>query len=334
MGMPQHNMSAGRGALPKIQHYVPQFLLREFAFGKKHKLHAYDKRSGRSFVTNVDRAAAESGFYNFQVPGVGLVSAEPAMGVVESKVAPIVKRIIRDASIGGLTDEERARVSLFVAVQLTRTRNYRNMLGQGQTPFAGWLRSLGYHPALIDGWEEPNEEMLARQQAMTTLSAHELAPFVDDKAWVLLHNPTSQPYYTSDNPVALQNTKFQGAGTLGLGVAGIEIYLPLTPRLTLSMVCTSHEETMRDIAGKSQALRMVGAFPDELKENSRQVHEMLEAIETGRPLTQKAENVLNQNALQVKSATRYVYSHTDEFTLAEQMLLTDPGLGVRVAPSW
>jgi hypothetical protein len=84
---------------------------------------------------------------------------------------------------------------------------------------------------------------------------------------------------------------------------------------------------MRDIAGKSQLLRMVGALPDELKENSRQVDGTLEAIKTGNPLSQKAENVLNQNALQVKSATRYVYSHTDDFRLVQQMLRMDPGLG-------
>jgi hypothetical protein len=52
--------------MAKIQHYVPQFLLRNFGNGKKDQVWVYDKIDGRSFPTNAKNVASESRFYDFQ----------------------------------------------------------------------------------------------------------------------------------------------------------------------------------------------------------------------------------------------------------------------------
>jgi hypothetical protein len=319
-------VNPGRPNRPKIHHYVPQLLLREFSFGKKHKLYAYDKRDDRVFITNVDRAAAESGFNDFLVEGVGPVSAEPAFGDLETRASPVLKRIVRDESIASLTREERALISSFVVVQLFRTRNYREMLRQAQTAFAEWLRTRDVDPADVEGFVVPTEGMLARLQAQTALSSHEVAPYVDQKTWVLCKNTTSQPYFTSDNPVAFQNTQDLAQRTHGLAVEGIEIYLPLSRRLMLSMVCRSYEEMVRDIEQKTLLLQMIGGLPAALRENARSAGEIAEAMKTGRALQQTPENVTNQNSLQVRSANRYVYSGTDQFELVRDMLRENPAL--------
>ena len=50
-------------AIAKVQHYVPQFLLRNFGNGKKDQLWGfYDKTSDRSFPTNAKNVASESRF--------------------------------------------------------------------------------------------------------------------------------------------------------------------------------------------------------------------------------------------------------------------------------
>ena len=324
--MPQPNPPGGRASLPKIHHYVPQFLLREFSFGKKHKLYAYDKRDDRVFITNVDRAAAESGFNQFVVEGVGLVSAEPAFGDLEARTSPVLRRIVRDESIASLTREERALISSFVVVQLFRTRNYREMLRQAHTAFSEWLGARDVDSADVEGFAEPTEDTLARLQAQSALLSHEMAPYVDQKTWVLCRNTTSQPYFTSDNPVAFQNTLDLGQRTHGLAVEGIEIYLPLSRRLTLSMVCRSYEEMVRDIERKTLLLGMIGALPAALRENSRVAAEIAEAMRTGSALGQSPENVINKNSLQVRSANRYVYAGTDQFDLVRDMLRENPAL--------
>lgn len=310
---------------PKLQHYVPQFLLREFAFGKKHQLYAYDKRTDRILVTNVKNAAAEGGFYDLEERGVA-ISLEAGMGSIETKVAPLLKRIVRDASLGWMSNEDRAAVSYFVALQLTRTRRFRNRIGNGQQEFVNWLRRLGYDPTLIPGFSEPGEDSSARVQTRIALTAHEIAPLIAEKTWVLLSNQTSRPFYTSDNPVAFQNHQAKGPGSIGLGVPGIEVNLPLSKRLVLAMLCTSYEENIRTAVSRTGLLRRAGMLPPEHEPGARQLQDFVERVERGDVVEQSPENVINVNSLQVGYSDRYVYSSTDSFELVKEMLCSDPRL--------
>ena len=78
-------MSQDRPA--KVQHYVPQFLLRSFATGKKHRLQVFDKQAGRSFATVTRNVAAESRFYDFEVGGQ-VLSLDRASPHLKAKSAP------------------------------------------------------------------------------------------------------------------------------------------------------------------------------------------------------------------------------------------------------
>ena len=51
---------------PKKQHYVPQFLLRNFATENTEKLFTFDKQQDKIFSTTVKDSASEKGFYNIQ----------------------------------------------------------------------------------------------------------------------------------------------------------------------------------------------------------------------------------------------------------------------------
>src|SRR5690349_11818469 len=112
------------GELPKHQHFVPQLLLRRFAFGKKPQVHVLDKRDGRSFVAPVNRAASKRGYYNvpdqttrevlelvrkdgFDVPAAEdvVLSLEPLLGAIESKAAHLIERVVRKESLAGLTKD-------------------------------------------------------------------------------------------------------------------------------------------------------------------------------------------------------------------------------------
>jgi hypothetical protein len=135
--------------LPRHQHFVPQLLLRRFAFGKKPQVHVLHKRDGRSFVAPVNRAASQRGYYNvpahttrevlemarkdgFNVP-VGedvVLSLEPLLGTIESKAASLIERIVRKESLAGLTDDDREIVAYFATVQYLRVPHQRGMYGQ------------------------------------------------------------------------------------------------------------------------------------------------------------------------------------------------------------
>jgi len=59
---------------PKKQHYVPQFILRNFAYGKSKKIWVFDKRNGKSFSSSVKNSACENYFYETSedIPPIGM----------------------------------------------------------------------------------------------------------------------------------------------------------------------------------------------------------------------------------------------------------------------
>jgi len=58
-----------KAAMPKLQHYVPQFILRNFTTGKGNQIFVFDKQEEVAFKTNIRNIASESGFYNFDING-------------------------------------------------------------------------------------------------------------------------------------------------------------------------------------------------------------------------------------------------------------------------
>lgn len=110
--------------IAKVQHYVPRFLLRHFGHGKKHQLHVFDKRTGRIFISNARNVAAESRFYDFEIAGEPY-TLETSLGVLESQAHTIFKRLLEEDTLAALSAEDRAMLSLFFAVQLTRTKAFR-----------------------------------------------------------------------------------------------------------------------------------------------------------------------------------------------------------------
>lgn len=308
---------------PKQQHYVPRFLLKGFTSGKKHRLYAYDKQTDRVFPTNPDKVAVENGFYDFSFEGATL-TAEPAMGSLEDAASPAIKRIVAQESLASVTDDERRLLSVFVAVQHARTRNLRHRLRDMTTQLIERVRAMGFPTEDM----EMSEDDAAWLSTDIALGTHEFAPFVYDKAWVLFKNDGPVPYYTSDNPVTLQNfEKFGPYGNIGFAVPGIEIYLPLSRTLTLCMFCRSREEQAQSIVEKAGTLgRALPLLASELRERAAFAEKLLDSVRRGTPMVQSRDNVVNVNSLQVRYAERYVYSATDEFSLVRRMLQDNPGL--------
>lgn len=299
--------------IAKVQHYVPQFLLKNFGRGKKDQLWVFDKASGRSFFTNAKNVASESRFYDFEVDGEA-VSLEPILTKIESAAKHIIEKVLNEDTLGVLNDDDRAHLAVFCAIQMARTRNFREQ----------WLS----FPRMLREEFEKREDRVAQDsqaeqliQDITDndvkaetgrfiLGAPEMfAEHFVSKHWVLAATDSNYPFQISDNPLTRQNMIERPLrGNLGLTTPGIEIYLPLAPTRALAMWCTSitvpileREEELRKVApGYAEALA--------------------EAIRTGNPLPYAAENVENFNSLQVWQAERYVFSSRDDFALAQDMV--------------
>ena len=111
-------------SIAKVQHYVPQFVLRNFGNGKKDQVWVHDKATNRTFSTNAKNVASESRFYDFEVDGQ-LMSLEPMLSALETKAKPIIDAILKADALTAITDEQKAILAVFLSIQFTRTKNFR-----------------------------------------------------------------------------------------------------------------------------------------------------------------------------------------------------------------
>jgi hypothetical protein len=106
-------------------------------------------------------------------------------------------------------------------------------------------------------------------------------------------------------------------GTLGFGVPGVEIYLPISSDLTLGFWCPT---ILAVLAAEHGALQR-SALP-----SLGGTDELLNAVGGSGPMRLGAENVKYHNSLQAAGAERFVFSQHKNFDLLQEMLKANPAL--------
>ena len=310
----------------KVQHYVPQFLLRNFGNGKKDQVWVYDKATNRSFSTNAKNIASESRFYDFHLHGQ-LISLEPLLSTVESNAKPIIKGILEADSLAALGDQDKAMVAAFLSIQLTRTKTFREQ-------WSGIPRMLREHFGARGEKVAPGSQAaeLMRDLSVNESKAEtarfiaeaprEFAPHLLTKQWVLVATTRKYPFLISDNPLTLQNMiDMSPRGNLGLAVRGIEIYFPLSPIRALAIWCPSLLDMVR--CGTDSFRHLAPGFAGP---SISSLLALDEAIGTGRAFAYEKENVVNFNSLQIARSERYVFSSVNDFQLIKEMLQSHTNL--------
>lgn len=313
--------------IAKIQHYVPQFVLKNFSFGKKHQVYVYDKHTNKSFKTNVKNVASENGFYDLTIEGVDL-TIEPSLAEIERHAAPLIKRIAKEENISWLTEEDKSFLSYFFAIQFVRTKQHRNMWDNLTETLVEALSSKGINPEDLEGYYQQTEEDTKMAGIRSVLNSDEFAPHFHDKCWILFKTTKQHPFYTSDNPICLQNMNdFGPYGNIGLAVKGIEVYFPISTCLVLGMYCRSLEEQIRDGHEKfNKILLMNPLLAAQAVKDPIGLENLMVGITKGHAVPSKPENVINKNSLQVRYSSRFVFSTTNDFSLVEEMLRDNPEL--------
>jgi hypothetical protein len=296
------------------QHYVPQLLLRGFSREVEEQVFVFDKRTEAVFRSSIRNIACERGFYNIQ----GTAALDRAMLRAEEAAAPIIQKIRVTKRVAGLTIHEHAMLVGFTVLQYVRTRAYIDR-------WQDMAQQLGESLERMSGGRVADE---LRQQLGTAAeregvlssipgSTRKFMPHLLNKNLILLEAPDVLPFWISDSPVALANTVNPGdriRGTLGFAVPGIEIYLPISSKLTLGFLCPSIGEAYE--LERREVARM--GFVSE----AAQMY--LQARNTGRPLLLSREKVRYQNSLQLIYGERFVFSATEDFADALAMVRDNP----------
>lgn len=307
--------------IAKIQHYVPQFLLKQFTSGKKPQVWVFDKTTGKKFKSHVKNVASEKGFYNFRFKGNEL-TIEPSLSDIETHASKIIKDIVRKNSISDLSDEDRLFLSHFFALQFVRTKQHRQLFRDLSETLRDTLKKRGEDISQIKDYVEVDDKTLKFHGIRSILKSGEYAPYFLNKSWVLFKTTKSHPLYISDNPVTLQNMIDHGPyGNIGLAVRGIEIYFPLSKTLALGMFCPSHEEEFRKTYEKYKLIMRVDPeLGSRSIKDSSFISQIMNGFEKKETVPYRAESVVNHNSLQVIFSSRFVFSSSDDFSLALKMI--------------
>lgn len=316
--------------IAKVQHYVPQFILRNFGNGKKDQLHVFDKSNNKEFSTNAKNVASESRFYDIEIAGMK-ATAEPSLSMLESSAKPLFSKLIDADSAAVLTDEEKGLLSGFLAVQFVRTKAHREQWRSLPAMLREQMLKRSNTPEQLKSVEEyfktpdENEVKMLAIKAMADAPG-EFGPHLRSKSWHLIGTSRKLPFYIGDNPLTMQNwDPVENRGSLGLAVRGIELYFPLSPTRALAMWCPSIIES---ILSADETLQYAKVHqPEFVAQKLKQpeaVEYLAQVIRSNSVIPYTSDNVENFNYLQIRHAERHIYASQPGFELAKQMISDSP----------
>lgn len=287
---------------PKRHHTVPQFLLKNFAFGKKkNRIWVFDKWEDKAFETTIKNVSVVSRFYDAELADGTLITLENSLSELEGKAATILKRVLEARSIRNLDLVERITVADFVAAQQLRTRHLREFLREMDDIIEEAMFADGVDPTTVklcvpglDVDDAPyykrqtEEEVALSSLRMLSDFVKEHEPILSMMNWSFVHAP-GESLYISDDPICLHNERDADLqGNLGLLSRGIEIYLPLASDSCIRMCCPKEYPSISDFVEIDN------------------------------------EQVRRLNCLQTCYSTRYLYARSEDFTLARDYLRENP----------
>ena len=324
------------------QHYVPQLLLRGFlsrdaAKAAKEQVHVLDLETGDVFAPSITNIMGERRYNDFWLDKETLATVEPAAGLIESQVAPLVERIRNERSLQR-TPEEFGNLALLMAFQFIRTKKMRLLPERLSQQLRERVGKMGFDPAKVRGLERLDEEALKLLHVRSQVDGlKKYTELIGEKEFFLMTAPAGSTFYLGDHPVTLHNDeKRRGMfGGLGLAVPYIQIYLPLSAEVmlcaydksVLGQLMRSRDDGINEIARDALAMLRRGQItPQQMKQAMDGMREgdltteIINAIRAGEPVAVGPEQVKCYNSLQAFHAHRFVVDPDGKFEVAKEMM--------------
>ena len=274
----------------KLEHYVPQFYLRNFSVKDNGKtLFCFDKCTSKKFIVNIRNIACEKYFYDLTKEDKRI---EINLARIESMLGAAYHKLITKQNLSSLSWIDRVSIANFVAVQELRTREMREFLKDMVRQLTEKLSKHKLSDDIKRQLQEINKAEYPQEFQMRMFqNVKEFSDIILSMKWILIENNTKIMFWTSDHPINRYNPKKDILGNLGYLSSGIQIFFPLTPLLSLCL-CDLVEYF---------------PYPEKMK-------------------TENVDNVVFENHLQMRWSTRFVFSQDDEFPFAKDMLEKEPEL--------
>jgi hypothetical protein len=251
---------------PRRHHTVPQFYLRSFA-DDRGRVRVVARDGSADFITSTANAFVERDYYT-----VASVHAEDDHGLieglyaeVEGQVAPVLEKL-RDDEFP-LDGQDRADFAAFLSLQVTRGREFRQMVGRVTEQLGRVMMETAatapdeYWAREHEEWEKTREDpepppyLTAEQRNMLTdadafdispsrehvveisfVAVEEMSFLLMSMTWKLLR--FDRPcLFSSEHPLSYWRKRSSADRFLGIGPANAdEVRFPLSPTRALVLV--------------------------------------------------------------------------------------------------
>ena len=232
--------------LPKAQHYIPKFYLKNFSIkeGKNPKIYVYDLKNNKIFLSSINKIAQENSFYNIDISNNYIVSIEDSLAKIESEIAPSLNKLIYHINPNAISHKDRLQISRFCALLSSRVPRMRETLRQMVKGIKNKISDKAT-PELLRKIIMDKKEIKLLSMKLINSYIEEFTPIYYSMKWSIGLGNLFARIHTSDNPLLKYNPeKNRYYGNLGLLCKYIQVVLPLTPCLCLYMY---HEKDYPDI---------------------------------------------------------------------------------------
>lgn len=309
----------GDGQKVILQHYVPRMYLNHFScFDKRGQLYVFDKLTRRSFTSSVNNIAAERYFYD--LPPVDSKElhfkddpqiVEKVFSELEGVISRVLNKLISNyymiprkkfPEINLFSSEERGNLVVYLVLQLLRTPKARKILVEFQemlmTAYLKTQTKTGQLRGLRVQMKEEVQPFRHAEFLFTKGTVDKLCFILVKYIWCIAYRTSEELIYTSDNPVVAYNYITQHIKMSGYGCPGIEVLFPLNPDLLLILREPTHFHNYLPCDGKFVELR--------------------------------SDATKLYNGLQVLLAKRFVFSRSNDFSLAERIVEEYPNVSLEL----
>jgi hypothetical protein len=221
---------------PKIHHFVPQSLLRNFSIsGEDKKIWVYDKLRSRAWPEAIKTAGGEK-YFNTVIKDGDRLDFEFAFDELDRELPNLIHQIIATEDVSALDPEQRYKLAFLAVIQLLRVKIVRHTHIEFRTQLKKALADLGLKDQ-ADSVECATDND-GRVASLSLLAdSRRMASWLAEKELTLYKATSGLFFWTSDNPIQMAN-HFPG-GSLGLMARGVDVYWPISSQLILSFRCPS-----------------------------------------------------------------------------------------------
>ena len=248
-------------------------------------IYCFDKKEERKFLSNPKNMAVKNDFYGGEY--AGLPSLETAFSQIEQMHSQAIKKLIETKDYYKLNHHDKTSICEFFALQFLRTESKKN---DSRFIFEKLLNLVSKNN-LPEYLEVKLTDESAIHHHLDIISDYKkFARLFFNMKFIIWENHTPVTFWTSDNPITKQNEYAEHPlGNLGIISRGIEIHLPLSPTLSIWAVDPT-------ILGSTF--------------NTHKIYHK--------------QHIIRENFLQLKFASRFVYSNSQRFHLITSMLKDNP----------